>query len=195
MSYISGKASTRTTNPKDLPIGAIIDVANPQTEFYKSSYHWVKFEKIGADDWRIKSVWFVSEKGYNEVESNTHYTTDDVMKLACKPHKFNGKEYPSNDFYLLIPLISNEGKMNCLLFDEYSVEYRKGIDVDSLLRECADDYSRTFIKFRFDDKEKMTINIVKGNRKYLITCTETEFDNYCNNIGVNIIKNAYNIYL
>lgn len=198
MSYIGGKTTTQMTTPMDLPMGTIIDVANPQTEFYKSSYHWIRFEKIDADCWRIKSVWYVHEtKTYQEVESDTRYTTNEVMKLACKTYKFDGKEYNSNDYYILIPLIDNNGNMNCLIMENGCdlVRYSKNVSTLKLLKECADDYSRTYIKFRYDNKEDMTINIVKGNMKYLITCTETEFDDYCQKNNLNIRRNSFNTYL
>ena len=197
MSYIGGKTTTQLTNPTDLPMGTIIDVANPQTEFYRSSYHWVRFEKIDDDCWGIKSVWYVNEtKTYQEVKSDTRYTTNEVMKLACKTYKFDGKEFRSNDYYILIPLIDNNGNMNCLIMENsYVVRYSKNVSTLKLLQECADYYSRTYIKFRYDNKEDMTINIEKGNMKYLITCTETEFDDYCQKNNLNIKRHSFNTYL
>ena len=119
------------------------------------------------------------------------------MKLACKIYKFNGKEYNSNDYYILIPLRDNNGNMNCCIIEDYCnlVRYSKNVSTLKLLQECADDYSRTYIKFRYDNKEDMTINIVKGNMKYLITCTETEFDDYCQKNNLNITRNSFNTYL
>lgn len=198
VSYICGKtyASQSYTNPMDLPVGTVIDASNPKTEFYRSPYHWVKFEKIGADNWRIKSVWFVSEtETYQEVKSDRRYTTSELLELVCRTYTFNGKKYTDDSLYIQLPVFDENGDMRCLIFDDNIVTYRKSVNTLSLLRECADDYSRTYIKFRYDNKEDMTINIIKGKMKYLITCTETEFDTYCEKVGIKIHRSAFNTYL
>lgn len=194
--YITGKLSVKNTNWNDIPIGAILDVSNPKGTIFsnKGGYHWVYFTKINDKQWQISSVWFVNQtKTYTEVKDGDIYTLDDIFNMA--EYTCLGRTYKHTDLCARIPLYKDNGDMNVLkVIEQDYCEFNKYISLLPLLREVADDYSRTYIKFRYDQDDSLTINIVRGCEKFYINLTESQFEDFCNRNGLSIHRDAFNTY-
>lgn len=194
--YVCGMLSVENTNWDDMPIGTIIYLSNPKGTIFskKSGYHWVHFTKINNKQWQISAVWFVNQtKSYESVSNGEVYTIEEIFNMAV--YKCMGKEYKHKDLDVKIPLLRDNGDMNILKikYDNFS-EFNKNISLLPLLREVADDYSRTYIKFRHDQDNSLTINIVRGSNKYYINLGESQFDEFCSRNNLRIRRDAFNTY-
>mgnify|MGYP006991638218 CR=1 FL=1 len=194
--YISGKLSVKNTNWNDIPIGTILDVSNPKGTIFsnKGGYHWVYFTKINDKQWQISSVWFVNQtKTYVEVKDGDIYTLDEIFNMA--EYTCFGSTYKHTDIHTHIPLYKDNGDMNVLkIIEQDYCEFNKHISLLPLLKEAADDYSRTYIKFRYDQDNSLTINIVRGSNKYYINLGESQFDEFCSRNNLRIRRDAFNTY-
>jgi hypothetical protein len=193
INYIGGMFYAKEVKWDNIPINSIIDSANPTNTKYSkmSGYHWVKFKKINSTQWQICSVWFVNKtKTYEQVENGEVYTLNEVLPMCL-----NNKKYTETRIHMCIPLYKENGDMNMLKLCDYELsEYHPHISFLELLKEVADYNSRTYIKFRFDNDNEMTINIIRGNNKYYIHLKENQYNEFCKKNNLKIRQDAFNTY-
>lgn len=189
MEYIGGRMIVKYVVWKDLPLGTRVDVSLAKNTPYSKmdrGYYWTTFEFVGKDMWQIKRVWFVHQtKDYVNVENGQIYTFDDFFDIATK-----GGE--SSDIYLSVPL-QLDNDMRMLITDGHFV-YPTKYNAASLLKEVADNKSNTYIKFRHDENDKLTINIIKNNKTYFLVCQQSDYDRLCKHHSIDILQHSFNTY-
>lgn len=191
---IGGDFLKSKLNWDKLPIGSITQLANPKnTSFNLNSYHWVRFQKIDNDIWKMIGVWYVNQtKTFQPIEKDTKYTSKDILNMDST-YQVGKQEYERDRIWVHIPLFKENGDMNVLQTDDFC--YQTDETALQLFKEVMSSKCKTYIKFGVTDKnDTFLINFVKDNKTYFLKLTESIYDEFCKKHNLHIRRNSFNTY-